>query len=124
VFLIDGTGHRCPWSANGKSTAAPVLEITYRRKPKAPPPPLACRVQLVFAEPRLDIRAGQRPFACWVNGERVGQLDLCESDGARTAHVLDLPAVAVQEWLEIRLEPTEGAALPPLLSGVSVRVER
>jgi hypothetical protein len=124
VLLIDGTGHRCAWSANGRASAAPVLELTYRRKPKTPPPPLACDVQLVFAEPNADAQPGQRRFSCAVQGRKIADLDLAASTGPRTAHLVDLPDLSVQEWLEIRLDPLPGTALPPVLSGLRVRVRK
>jgi outer membrane protein assembly factor BamB len=122
VFLIDGTGHRCAWSANGKADAAPVLELTYRRKPKTTPPPLACDVQLVFAEPRAETKPGARSFTVSVQGQEAGRLDLADDPGPRHARVINLPGVPVEEWLRVDLKPAGENQLPPVLSGIRVRV--
>ncbi|MBT3287148.1 MAG: PQQ-binding-like beta-propeller repeat protein [Victivallales bacterium] len=124
VFLIDGTGHRCPFSANGRATAAPLLEVTYRRTPRETPPPLVCDVQLVFAEPREGTLAGQRRFAVSAQDQETVKLDLAASPGPRKTKVQSLLGVVVPEWLEIKLRPEPGSALPPVLSGIRVRVRR
>lgn len=122
VLLIDGTGDRCAWSANGKAEAAPVLEITYRRTLPAPPP-LVCDVRLVFAEPRTDVRPGQRRFSVSVQGRPLAEpLDLAARPGPRTTLVHTSPGVAVDEWLEVVFAPEPGSPLPPVLSGVALRV--
>lgn len=122
VLLIDGTGDRCAWSANGKATAAPVLEITYQR-PAPTPAPLLCDVRLVFAEPQATTKPGQRQFAVTVQGQALADsLDLAVQPGSRTAWLLERQGVNVDEWLEIGLIPTGGSPLPPVLSGISVRV--
>ncbi len=122
VLLIDGTGDRCAWSANGKAAAAPVLEISYRR-PAPTPPPLHCDVRLVFAEPLATAQPGQRRFAVSLQGETVEpNLDLAAHPGPRQAWCLERQNVAVDEWLTVELAPTAGNSLPPLLSGISVQV--
>ena len=122
VFLVEGSGHRCAYSANGKATAAAVLEVTCERRQKIDPGPVVCDVQLVMAEPRADVRPGQRRFSVAVQGRRAAEVDLAQTPGPRTAKGIDIPGVSVREWLEIGLEPLPGSELPPVLCGVRVRV--
>ncbi len=76
-------------------------------------------VRLVFAEPET-VEVGARVFDVRVQGEVVAQgVDLTARTGGRyRSLVVAVPDVRVRDVLTVELQPANGSALPPVLSGI------